>query len=807
MKKKILLSTLLVMLFVCLFAISVNAETALKPQNSNAYGELSIFDESITVGRTDTTNGYTPYKADGTSYARVVIGDGTTFYTFPTYYILSKNGGEDYGKIPLFQYDFTSLNAAMETATSTNPGWGIKNVYRIELPETMTRLNTSGTQKFYGFENVIEIYLPPNSTTIDKNANCLFHSCKNLTTIHNIETFVFKAGCTGGTFQSCSSLTSLTFGVSTDITSLGDNTFYGCTSLKSVNVIEAFPNLTILSGKGTFQDCKNLTTISSSRNDGVLVLPYTSYGQYVFQNCDSVKAIKFTASTINTVQQSFHSLDNLEYIYFPRTATLNLPSCEVFSNNEKLKAVAFPDNCTVIPDRGFKNCKALKAVYLPANLDELKTNGNDQGAFSSCYELYFVQEWFDVLDKDGEFLFEDFTMPTRPDVYFFPSNMTKFYTRDSGTGFYKNYKLNPVMVLPTTVTKLWVFDGCFYDCGEKGDTFTIVCLGDMADIRIGLRDNRAKGVSYVFANSADTSLSSVNIVDTNAGYTPNLNGTEFVYFCNGTNEKGNLFYLFNLGGSSDATQFTNDNVTWVNEVKHVQNPNGATSSDPTCTENQKTFKTCFCEAVFDIVEVENTATGHDLDYRKDGALATLVSVAYANGYHVEGVKVVCCGKCSENVEAEAEILFTGFGISTRIDNGSDVRGMVFSYRVNDLAIKEYNSMAQTALSYGVVATFAQVIGANNPLDNTGAPTLEKGVVSTNISNSEIYAVDLVIKGTKTLWEEEAYELDLYMLGYVVDENGVTYLGSVDGVSAASQNASDLKTVTYKDYYVTNEEVE
>ena len=129
MKKKILLAVLLVMLFVCLFAVSASAETDLKPQDNNNYGELSIFDSSITIGRTDTTNGYTPYKADGESYARVVIGDGTTFYTFPTYYILSKNGGEDYGKIPLFQHDFTSLNAAMETATGTNPGWTKANVY------------------------------------------------------------------------------------------------------------------------------------------------------------------------------------------------------------------------------------------------------------------------------------------------------------------------------------------------------------------------------------------------------------------------------------------------------------------------------------------------------------------------------------------------------------------------------------------------------------------------------------------------------------------------------------------------------
>ena len=804
MRKKILLSTLLVMLFVCLFAISVNAATDLKPQDTNAYGDISLFDETITIGRTDTTNGYTPYKADGTSYARVVIGDGTTFYTFPTYYILSKNGGEDYGKIPLFQYDFTSLNAAMGTATGTNPSWGIKNVYRIELPETMTRLNTSGTQKFYGFENVIEIYLPPNSTTIDKNANCLFHTCKNLTTIHNIDTFVFKAGCTGGTFQNCTSLTNLTLAVSPDVTDPGENMFNGCKNLVSVNIQEAFPNLTKI-GKQMFNGCHSLAHFSSnSQYTYVTPTSVTRIEQSAFYECKGIKYISISPNVTYVGPAAFHTCTNLQFVEFNgNTNDIDFNNWGAFMKCTNLKAMSLPANVDYMTNRFFSYCANLEAVYLPSALTTIETNGYGDGtAFFNCNNVYFVNEPFSVVDENGNFYGDDFEMPQRPDVYYFPSNLSSLFSnKDSGVGFVSCYNLNPVMVLPEALTKLWIGDGVFYDCGAGSNnaSFTVVLLGNMTDVRLGLRDNRAKGVSYVFANPEDVDLTSVNIVDSNANTNkPNFKGDEYIYFCHSNKS----FKIFN----ADA-QFTNDNVTWETGTKHIQNPNGATSSDPTCTENQKTFKTCFCEAVFDIVEVENTATGHDLDYRKDGALATLVSVAYANGYHVEGVKVVCCGKCSENIEAEAEILFTGFGISTRIDNGSDVRGMVFSYRVNDLAIKEYNSLAQTALSYGVVATFAQVIGTNNPLDNTGAPTLEKGVVSTNISNSEIYAVDLVIKGTKTLWEEEAYELDLYMLGYVVDENGVTYLGSVDGVSAASQNASDLKTVTYKDYYVTNEEVE
>ena len=91
MKKKLLLVLSMVALLVCLFAISVSAETVLKSQTTNAYGELSFFDESISVGRTKTEGNFTPYLADGETYARVVVGDGTTFYTFPTQYVLKNN--------------------------------------------------------------------------------------------------------------------------------------------------------------------------------------------------------------------------------------------------------------------------------------------------------------------------------------------------------------------------------------------------------------------------------------------------------------------------------------------------------------------------------------------------------------------------------------------------------------------------------------------------------------------------------------------------------------------------------------------
>ena len=149
MKKKILLMLAMLAMLVCVFALSVSAANDLKPQNSNAYGELSFFDESISVGRTDPQYGFTPYiDAEHTTYARVVIGDGTTFYTFPTAYVISETTRYGDGQKSVLVWDLTSLNKAMETVTGKNPGWTKGSIYRFEMPYNMVHVNGDDAQKF-----------------------------------------------------------------------------------------------------------------------------------------------------------------------------------------------------------------------------------------------------------------------------------------------------------------------------------------------------------------------------------------------------------------------------------------------------------------------------------------------------------------------------------------------------------------------------------------------------------------------------------------------------------------------------------
>ena len=71
------------MALACLLMVSASADS-INPSTSNEFGTLTIFDEAF--GNTKIS----PNKDDGT-IARAVLFDGTSYYTVPTYYILTES--------------------------------------------------------------------------------------------------------------------------------------------------------------------------------------------------------------------------------------------------------------------------------------------------------------------------------------------------------------------------------------------------------------------------------------------------------------------------------------------------------------------------------------------------------------------------------------------------------------------------------------------------------------------------------------------------------------------------------------------
>ena len=757
--KKILLVLTLALVLGCMLAFSVSAETELKPQDSNAYGDLSFFDESVTVGRTDPKYGFTPYFDEaGTIYARVVIGDGTTFYTFPTAYALSNTKLYGDGEKSIYCLDLSSLNSAMASATGTNPGWTSKNVYRIEMPCHVLYLNGGSEQAFSDYTNLIEVYLQPNSTVKDNNKGSLFWRCSNLEVIHNLDTFVFTAGSLNGSFQNCVKLTSLTFGVSPKVTTTSENAFNGCTALQSVNLAEAFPNLTAI-GKQTFYGCTSLKSISSDAQEYAVVIPngVTSIGQGAFYNCDAVKYVSIPATLTSLGSTSFYSCGALEFVDFNgNTNTITTGGWGIFYQCTSLKAVSLPANLTKIDDRMFYGCTALEAVCLPTNLQKIQSNGSGQGTFDNNSKMYFVQSSFEVCDEDGSFLGGSFVMPSKPSVYYMPENanftghvINGGLGSEVGTFFNKCYALNDVIVFSESFTNINSSNE-FANLGTKDSPKTVVFLGDITSC---VNFNNTTYTSFIFANKADKTPNDLGIVKT---YKNSNNSESYWYFC-----ASGMKYDFRTSAGATSGDALTANIeaivaTGAAEAKHAKELSKATEA--TCTLPKMVADFCFCGAFIPGTETtEGEALGH-------GEMVVLGYV-YVN-YMENGVCSSRCDRCGDVVESETEALFTCLGISAK--TFGDI-GLTQGYAVNKKAIESYKANSE-GFDFGVLA-YANVSGeeiAPKPGDDKVVD-----VVFDNMANDFI---NVMVTGIPDDFKDSAIILCLYVKDkgtFYYLNNGVT----------------------------------
>ena len=796
MKKKLFILAIMVIAIMCIFAISVSAETTLKSQTNNAYGELSFFDESVSVGRTNTKYGYTPYiDAEGTTYARVVIGDGTTFYTFPTAYALSNTAIYGEGNRSIYHLDLTSLNSAMQAETGTNPGWTYKNVYRIELPYNMTYLNGGNSQAFKEYSNVIEIRLQPNTTTKDSNKQMLlFWNCRNLEVIHNLDTFVFKAGVTGGAFQNCAKLTNLTIGVSPDLTDTQDSMFSGCTALQSVNFKEAFPNLTKV-GMKCFYQCTNL--VSTSSEEGIVSLPdgVTTIGQNdngsAFYECKAMKYLSLPASLTHIGSTAFTNCTALEFVDFNDNPNdIEFYNYGHFSGCTALKAVSLSDNITTLKNRMFVSCTSLQAVYLPTKLEQMNTNGNGQGPFCYSSKMYFVQEPFEVRDENGNFFGDSFVMPTKPDVYYMPENLSKAGGNvSSGTWFRDCVGLNKTIVMPVAFTSSTVVQ-MFRDTATSSNRKNVVYLGDMESIAWSERN---RYISFIFANPADTDISSVTF----SNFYNNLNNDCYFYFCS-------TGYRYTMA-AANATAVAETKVE--NTYNHIMSPKlTETTSKATCIANAVETQYCFCTFKMHEGEVANSATGihiYDDDHDcttsdKCTSDANCIAVTEALAHEIYETLVYVsflengeyCYGCSNegctviDVESSAKPLFDGGeGFSTK---GED--GIAGGYSINVDAVNEYKRINGN-LTVGIMVVNPNYLdGKDSFLDAQGKVNTSGGALQINIADSQYKNVSVAITG----FVGNAEGLSLVIALYAYDE-----VENVEFIQSSTTQCGD-KNVTIGD---------
>ena len=266
--------------------------------------------------------------------------------------------------------DSAFFNCLIEHATI--PAMAISS---MPYSTVKTVIITSGTSinhmAFLLFDNLTSIQISDSVTSIDGNA---FEDCANLTNIvfgenSQLTSIGDKA------FSGCSSLASIE--IPNSVTTIGSYAFYNCDSLTSI----AIPDSVTTIGECAFSDCNNIASVIFS-DSGRL----TNIGDAAFHDCSSIESIEIPNSVVSIGRGAFSGCYSLASVVFGENSQLISMGGQVFSDCSSLTSIVIPGLVTNISEKSFSGCSSLASIEIH---DEVTNIGGS--AFYGCSRLTSIK--------------------------------------------------------------------------------------------------------------------------------------------------------------------------------------------------------------------------------------------------------------------------------------------------------------------------------------------------------------------------------------------------------------------------------
>ena len=354
--KKLLLAISMVILFVCLFAVAVSAE------ETNAIPE---WPSTVTIleGMSDKAT----FGADGTAGAtsRVLMSDGNAY---PAYYVFSDKSS--------FSISLTEINKKGVTYTNAS-------IVRVEVPNGIVTAGQTCMTKDGGYTSVKTITLPNTVTTIGAGAF-------KLPTLISINLPNSITSVANNVFNGCTSLKSIV--IPSSMTDIPQTMFYGCTALETVD----FSNATSLRTIG-YQAFYNTTALEK------VILPegLTSIANVAFKN-SGVKEV-YLPSTLVFENVGTNSVFGECARLHTVTSKATFIADNMFYNSSVLENL-YLENTITIGESAFYKAVSLTSLTLPNTLTTIGKNAFAYASFDKIIVPASVTSFGDGTFKENDFL-------------------------------------------------------------------------------------------------------------------------------------------------------------------------------------------------------------------------------------------------------------------------------------------------------------------------------------------------------------------------------------------------------------------
>ena len=333
----------------------------------------------------------------------------------------------------LFAYDaqignlYYNLSTISQTATVTyksltvyypskfvyNENW---NITTVDIPASVTYGGTTytvtsiGSNAFSGCTSLTSVTIPNSITSIGKEA---FSGCSSLPEIGNIcyadkwivevtdknlSTYTIEEGTRGicnNAFAYCKYMTTIT--IPNSVTSIGNDAFYGCSSLPIVdNIRYADTYLVKLAdeslstciikegtkfiGNNAFYGCTSLTSVTIPNS-------VTLIGEQAFNGCTGLTSIAIGNSVTSIGYMAFYGCAGLTSVTIPNSVTSI--GEQAFYGCTSLTSVAIGNSVTLIGERAFRGCTGLVSVTLDAN--EITSKNYSYGGDNGISNIFGTQ--------------------------------------------------------------------------------------------------------------------------------------------------------------------------------------------------------------------------------------------------------------------------------------------------------------------------------------------------------------------------------------------------------------------------------